>query len=70
MHLLNRLCQYEAYKDDKCNFSFKRILFAKFTQAHAAFGRGYAISSAGYFYNPVPWTPVGYTVSSYRFYPN
>ena len=40
MHLLNRQCQYKTYKDDKSNFVFKRILFAKFTQAHAAFGRG------------------------------
>ena len=40
MHLLNRYCQYKAYKNDKSNFIFKRMLFAKFTQAHAAFGRG------------------------------
>ena len=37
MYLLNRFCQYEAYKDDKSNFNFKRMLFANFTQA---FGRG------------------------------
>ena len=41
MHLLNKECQYEAYKDDKSNFIFKKMLFAKFTQAHAAFGRGF-----------------------------
>ena len=40
MHLLNKLCQFKAYKDDKSNFVFKSMLFAKFTQAHAAFGRG------------------------------
>ena len=40
MHLLNRICQYEAYKDDKSSFVFKSMLFAKFTQAHAAFGPG------------------------------
>ena len=40
MHLLNRSCQYKAYKDDKSNFAFKGMLFAKLTQAHAAFGRG------------------------------
>ena len=40
MHLLNRYCQYDAYKDDKSNFVFKRMLFAKFTPAHAAIGRG------------------------------
>ena len=40
MHLLNRYCQYKAYKNDKSNFIFKRMLFAKFTQAHAVFGRG------------------------------
>ena len=39
-HLLNRQCQYKAYKNDKSEFIFKRMLFAKFTQAHAAFGRG------------------------------
>ena len=32
---INTECQYKAYKDDKSNF-----VFAKFTQAHAAFGRG------------------------------
>ena len=31
---------YKAYKNDKSNFVFKRMLFAKFTQAHAAFGQG------------------------------
>ena len=40
MHLLNRQCQYKAYKDDKSNFVFKSMLFVKFTQAHAAFGPG------------------------------
>ena len=42
MHLLKRYmyCQYKAYKDDKSNFVFKSMLFAKFTQAHPAFGRG------------------------------
>ena len=30
----------KAYKNDKSNFVFKWMLFAKFTQAHAAFGRG------------------------------
>ena len=35
MHLLPRLCQYKAYKNDKSNFIFKRMLFAKFTKAHA-----------------------------------
>ena len=50
MHLLNRYCQFKAYKDDKSNFVFKSMLFAKFTQAHAAFGRGFAISSDGYFF--------------------
>ena len=30
----------KAYKNDKSNFIFKRMLFAKFTQDHAAFGRG------------------------------
>ena len=49
MHLLNSLSQYKAYKDDKSNFASKRMLFAKVTQAHAAFGRGFAISSDGYF---------------------
>ena len=49
MHLINRSCQYKAYKDDKSNFVFKRMLFAKFTQAYAAFGRR-IISSDGYFH--------------------
>ena len=49
MHLLNRLCQYIAYKNGKSNFIFKRMLFAKFTQAHAVFGRGFAIFSGSYF---------------------
>ena len=49
MHLLNWQCQYKASKDDKSNFLFKRMLFAKYTQAHAAFSRGFAISSDGYF---------------------
>ena len=40
MHLLNRWCQYKAYKVDKSNFVFKRMLFVKSTQAHAAFGWG------------------------------
>ena len=40
MHLLIRKCLYEANKDDKSNFVYKRMLFANFTQAHAAFGRG------------------------------
>ena len=34
MYLLNRQCQYKACKNDKFNFIFKRMLFAKFTQAH------------------------------------
>ena len=49
MHLLNRYCQYKAYKNDMSNFIFKKMLSDKFTQAHAAFGRGIAISSDGYF---------------------
>ena len=49
MHLLNRLKQYKAYKNDKFNFIFMRMLFAKFTQAHAAFGRGICHLSDGYF---------------------
>ena len=49
MHLLNRKCQYKAYKDDKSNFVFKNMLFAKLIQAHAASGRGFAISADGYF---------------------
>ena len=40
MHLLNRLCQYNAYKDDKSNFVFQRMPFIKLTGAHAAYGRG------------------------------
>ena len=40
MHLLNRQCQYKAYKNDKSNFVLKSMLFAKFTQAHAAFDWG------------------------------
>ena len=42
MYLLNRLCQYKAYiyKDNKSNFASKSMLFTKFKQAHAAFGRG------------------------------
>ena len=40
MHLLNRYkCQFKAYKDDQSNFVFKRMLFAKFIQAHAALGQ-------------------------------
>ena len=40
IHLLKKLCQYKAYKDDKSQL-FKSMLFAKFThQAHAGFGRG------------------------------
>ena len=30
---------YKAYKDDKSNFFFKIMLFAKFTQGHGAFSR-------------------------------
>ena len=36
------ICQtgnVNTYKSDKSNFDFKSMLFAKFTQAHAAFGR-------------------------------
>ena len=40
MHLLNRECQYKAYKDNKSNFVVKSMLSAKFAQAHATFGRG------------------------------
>ena len=37
---VKQVCQYKAYKNDKSIFIFKRMLFAKFTQAHAAVGRG------------------------------
>ena len=36
------ICQtgnVNTYKSDKSNFDFESMLFAKFTQAHAAFGR-------------------------------
>ena len=59
MHLLNRECQFKAYKNDKSNFIFKRMLFAKFTQARStvtnrgitAPGRGISISSDGFFFS-------------------
>ena len=58
MHLLNRKCQYKAYKNDKSNFIFKRMLFAKFTQAHAAFARGDSPSPLmAIFSSPEPKAP-------------
>ena len=39
-HALSPTCQYKPNKDDKSNFVFKGMLFAKFTQAHATFSRG------------------------------
>ena len=48
MHLLNMQCRYKAYKDDKSNFVFKRVLFAKFTQPMLPSVGGFAISSDGY----------------------
>ena len=54
MHLLNRECEYEAYKDDKSNFVFRSMFFAKFTQAlHRLMlpsVGGFAISSDGFFF--------------------
>ena len=63
MHLLNRKCQYKAYKNDKSNFFFKRMLFAKFTQAHAAFGRGWGGGGD----LPSPLMAIFYFYMAYRF---
>ena len=43
----------KAHKNDKSNFIFKKMLFAKFTQVHAALGRGICHLSDCYFLKAV-----------------
>ena len=51
MHLLNRYCQYKAYKNDKSNFIFKRWFLPSLLRPMLSSVGGLAISSGGYFHS-------------------